>query len=89
MNRLSYAASLVADHVLFGIALTLVVPPPPSMDTESPSRSIRAVVMAVTLLTVSRILAIRRKEESVTGAVMKLVVLVAFAEFVVKVARYW
>lgn len=59
------------------------------MDTEIPSRSIRAVVMAVTLLTVSRILAIRRKEESVAGAVMKLAILIAFSEFVVKLAGYW
>lgn len=84
-----YVLSLVCDHVCFGLALVLTVPPPVSMEGYKYDLKLSELLAISGLMLASRLLAIRRKEESWPGALLKLAVVIVFAKFVHEMHQMW
>jgi hypothetical protein len=73
-----HLVSTLADHLLFGLAMLFLIPPIPSMDGETEKLSFfKPMAFVLVLLSGSRYLALRRKEETWLGWILKAVIFVA------------
>jgi hypothetical protein len=75
-GKARYATSVLVEHLLLGIAILSIIPPFTSRQGERYDFGRGPVVVMLLFLIPSRILAMRRGEESWFGMVLKAAILV-------------
>lgn len=73
-SKSSYWISVIAEHLLLAMGLFFLVPPPVSMEGQIYSGWYRAIAVMCIFVMMSRAIAMRRGEESWSGALLKLVI---------------